>query len=692
MFTYVLKQLRRSAVTNALFCLLLTLSGTLLCISAGLWYSAHKALLDIDETITTIMIPDRIAISRLANERIDENPLLLREENIHERAAAIFDVEQEIFQTIREDIYPSGILKMDERRIFGAIADGIAPIEMRLTGVGAEPHLAVYSGQSIAAFVVTCEMIDTEHWIANNPDWTIGLGEDDKAYIQRFSSARFTVDELLRFNPAFIPPRYVSISFLKNHDGSTPFEVGKQYVVLGTYERRFGIGTLAIESPSVEIKSDVVDRVYSNEEMHALVRSLVHVHLADNLYPMDVIEYSYEREFRDDDGWYSFLEIEGSLEETKTSERWVPMKEALESAEISAKSFQVLTTNDPNSLFRFNQNRNLFDEGRTFSSEEVEEGALVCLVSRQFAELNELEVGDTVSLQMYATELSAITMTYLATEDGNYVTNTFWIPSLYNASLEISQPTEFSIVGIYNTLRADRSEHAILPNTVIIPDNSFGTVEGEPVSLFDTTFRAPLLSDSMILPNGRIQETRDAINEIADGYGGLFRYYDQGYDSLRLALGNLRFGMTWILVLSAASWAAVLLIFLMFYVLRKRKEAALLYAIGVSRTKRFSWIFAQCAFLILLSLGISIAVSLPLYGDILDIAAGTAQAFTDSFRDLTLSDAADAGLRSRIPLDRSPIALIITVAGATVLTLVSAGLLSSHSTKFKSLSEKRGDD
>jgi hypothetical protein len=76
----------------------------------------------------------------------------------------------------------------------------------------------------------------------------------------------------------------------------------------------------------------------------------------------------------------------------------------------------------------------------------------------------------------------------------------------------------------------------------------------------------------------------------------------------------------------------------------------------------------------------------------LDIAAGVAQEFTDSFRDLRLSDAADSGLRSNIPLNRSPVALLVTVAGGAVITLTTAGFLSAKSSEFKSLSEKRGDN
>ena len=111
MFKYILKQLKRSIVTNALFCLLLTLAGTLLCISAGLRYSAHKALLDINETITTIGIPDRSAVNMLANEIAAQRPLqepevFMYEINghlIHEYRTVdpVQEAEEEIFKIIR---------------------------------------------------------------------------------------------------------------------------------------------------------------------------------------------------------------------------------------------------------------------------------------------------------------------------------------------------------------------------------------------------------------------------------------------------------------------------------------------------------------------------------------------------------------------------------------------------------------
>jgi hypothetical protein len=700
MIKYILKQLRRSAVTNALFCLLLTLAGTLLCISAGLWYSAHKALLDIDETITTIAIPDRFAINRFATRLIDyQHPdlNLYSGKDMFLRADKIREAELDVFRRIEDEVYPSGLLQMDQRRLFNAFAEDIDPIALNTVGVGAEPFIAKYSGQAFAVFVVTCanDLLISNHVI--HFDQTLVDGEQtNTTKLAQLYEARFFVDEILQLHPNYREPRFINIPFVLNHDGSSPFERNKQYVVAGRFERNQGMGIdeLILETPNVEIVSTVFDVVHSIIEFYDFTNtnwSRYIPFLEVVVFPLEVVEYSFVREPNENDGRYSFLEVEGSLAETMASDRWLPMKEAIEINDIAVDSFQVITTNDPNSLLRFNQNRNLFYDGRTFTPHEVNEGARVCLVSREFADFNELTVGDTLPMQFYNTVLGLMEVTYMVS-DGIMSNNYFWIPTVYQRGLEISTPEEFTIVGIYNTTRADRSEYAVHPNTVIIPNNSFGELAGEPISIFDTSRSAPILLNRLIVPNGRINETKALIDSIADGYGSLFRFYDQGYNSLLRALGNLRFGMSWILALSAASWIAVLVIFLMFYVTRKRKEASLLYDIGISKLGRFGWVFTQCAVLVLVALGLSIAVSLPIYGDILDVAAGIAQEFTDSFRDLRLSDAADSGLRSNIPLDRSPVALLVTVAGAAIITLFTAGLLSARSSAFKSLSEKGGEN
>ena len=188
MLKYIIKYIRRSAVTNTLFCLLLTLASTLLCITAGLWYSAHKALLDINETITTIAIPNKPSVHRLAVE-------LVEQEHGFGNVEAVELKEYEILENIREQIYTSDLLHMDERRIFNAFAEGITPLTLRTRGVGAEPFIAANSGQVLAAFFVTCEMLKTEHSVRY--DWIDGEVQANAIVV---NEARFLVNETLQLH------------------------------------------------------------------------------------------------------------------------------------------------------------------------------------------------------------------------------------------------------------------------------------------------------------------------------------------------------------------------------------------------------------------------------------------------------------------------------------------------------------
>jgi hypothetical protein len=696
-----MKHVRRSLVSNLLFCLLLTMAGTLLCISAAMWFSAHNALRTIDASITTIAVPNAAALRKEALKYIAEYQAEHGEGAIdpdytheywfgpwgHPEQHIVWNfetLERDISHRLRDAVYSSGLLRMDERRIFNAVSDGIETIPLRTSGIGLEPQLAANSPHSVAAFIVTCEIIEVDHWHL----WT---GEDT---VQREYNAVFTVEEVLRLHSSFREPKTIRISFRMNADGFSPFERKKQYAVMGRYDQAgFGLSSLHIDDMWNDAFRAVVDQVHTHDELSALIKDTWRwSYVPPDAFPVDVVEWRFSGDLTAGRQGHYVFELEGGLDEALASGQWAPVKEAVESINISAGSFQILTTNHPNSLFRFNQRRNIIAEGRLFSDREIRDGARVCLVSARFADHNGLSVGDVLPLEIYNAVLGMTSVTYMAGEDGTMATRSFWAPSWYSPDLEISEPVEYTIVGIYNTLTLDFGDYAIFPGTVVIPDRSFGVLSGEPESKFTLHRHTPLLADGMIVPNGRIEETMAVLNGIAEGYGGMFRFYDQGYETVVTSLRNMRWGMSWVLALAATGWIVVAFMFSMFYIARKRTETSVLYALGVNRKRRFGWVFVQCAALIFIALGFSLAAALPLYSDIIDAAGGAAEEFTVSFRNLTLSDAADSGVRGRIPLDKSPLAMIVIAAGATALLLGASGAMSARAAHFSSLGAMKEED
>ena len=525
-----------------MFCLLLALAGALLCISVGLWYSAHKALVDIDKTVTTIAVPDLFAIEQYALEYIESNDITEyetengritktpgREKDFVN--AVVAQITRDVLNTFREEVYQTGLFNMDERRVFNAISDRATPVPMRSTGFGLDPAILANSPQSTAAFIMTCIRIEDTCFIESQP----ASNGSNTRYLQHTTFTVFEVEELLFLDSTYKPARYINIYFdALNYDGTIPVEIGKRYIVTGAFHGGGGYPKsrdhITVDVPQVSVTGNVIDHAYNLFEANVFLNSALYdmVFFEGYEFPMEVVEYSYERQPIESDGYYSIFEMEDSLEDALASEHGERIKEALTSCDISIRSLSILTTNNANSLLAFNQHRNLLDDGRLFTAEEAEGGALICLISKQLAEHNGLAVGDKLPMRMYACAPSMVEMTYSISDSGDTATNSFWMPSRYSPDLEISGPIEYKVIGIYNIITANHGDYVISPNTVIIPDKSFSEVSGEPLSRFDVPQFIPLLADGMIVPNGQVGKTIGIIDGIADGYGAFLKFYDQG--------------------------------------------------------------------------------------------------------------------------------------------------------------------
>ena len=791
MFKYVAKQMKRSLFTNILFCLLLSLAGALLCLTAGLWFSAQRALRDIDEVITTIALPD----FSLAEE----------DERLQEARALALNID-----LLEHD----GLLERDNRRIFNAFANEVKPIPIPVRGIGVDVAMARVTPPGFVAFAVTVHrmeytpFLDGSLWLA---------GENVESISYTFTQTILAVNEALYIHPDLPVPMFIGVDNKRFSDGSLAFEEGGRYIVMGNlrlsdtwhmgsrleyidiaypsmeiiqreigsvYEASqlmemadpaWGVGqwphfrtpgaaweTIALAQP-FDVDNDLLpmswsfwgwgpsytapfdeyelvmleDREYVRvppgwvyltyfhtwkraEELNDMAideaflaeveagfpyamyvdwNNTFYVELPRDQFPIPILETVYVKPQDWNTATLGFLSLDLPLEEFITSPQWEQVATRIEANEISATSFPVITTNNPSSFFEFHQQRNLFYAGRNFTDEEIEAGGQVALVSYTFARHNDLAVGDVLTLELYNAFLDAVLVTYATGVESPELgdverTIHVWNPTLYSPDLEVSPAKEFTIVGIYRTStvgRHVRLDYVMPANAVIIPDASFGEVAGLPSRYFEAPTYVPLLKDALMVANGQIEVVVALFNDYVPGLGDMFIFFDQGYDVLVTILNNLLFGTSWIFVLASFAWFVVVFVFAMFYVNRKKKEAAMLYALGISRSKRTWWIFAQCACVILLAFALSLALALPLYGDIVEVAAGAAQEFTVELRDMRLSDAAETGLRTTIPIRGEPGDVIQAALIATGLLLVVTAFVSASATVVKSLSKKAED-
>jgi len=690
--------MQRSVVINTLFCFLLAFAGVLLILSTGLWISVYRTEKNLDENTTTIAIPDLLAVRRYARNLIENGdisdfttgwgePL----ENFKEDFISADDftsfasghVFDRLIKEINETIYHSGQFEMDDRRVYGAYVPFLRSVPYSFAGsVEAESYVEG-SPQSIASFVVTCS--GTEEVFQWNGNELI-----------RALVADFIVEDAVIVHEGRYYTRTVTGYFpYRNPDGTTPVEEGKRYLIVGANYAQGETGpswyldipaskmnnalNMDVLGSSVNtVEAGVFNSMQELEEYNDAIASAVRMRgVTAESFPLSINDrvpvWSQEAAF---EGATWFL-LEGSLDDALLSSQREQISLALSLAETSCNSLMVLTTNELNSIPRFNQYANRIVEGRGFNSQEIREGSRVCVISDFLAVINGLTVGDTLSMSIYPTIL------YKTGFDS-------WIPRAYHPANGLTEPIEYTIVGIYKGLSQDMTELAITPNTVIIPSNSFkGAGEMVAGKLWGQPYDPPILN-TIITPNEEIPETKAKIDSLADGWGGLFRFYDQGYSTLKPVLANLRHGMTWIAAVSIACWVIAVVLFSMFYVKRKRNEIELLRCIGVSKRDGYRWVLTQSTVVILAAQIIALTVSVLLFSDLLDTAIKTAVEFTDAYRDLLLSEINIAGgIKVQLQLDKALIGVIMPAVTSTMLMLLNTGALLFRITNRSSLI-KRG--
>ena len=689
LFSYIIKNMRRSALTNALFCMLLVLAGALLALSAGLWYSTWTSERELEDIITTIAVPDRYAVRAYADDYVVRNNLTEFEtpegrlltfdmygDNLRYRVSPY--IQYEVMNTISEKVFRSGKFETDDRRVYGAYVPGLASVPIRQTENPATGTLIEYSPQSIAAFVVSCGKVEEVYEIS----WQ-RVSERLEISLTRALLANFTVEEDVLLHEGRQRVSNVTAYFpCMNPDGSLPVREGGRYLLVGSnfsqvsgapnwYESRDVLppdkrlyNALQMSLPSGEPGAQVIAVATGFAELdNSIVPWLTRGGVTALDFPIEIMaripehiaELGYEGQ--------TWFELEGSLDDALQSEQGEAIATALRFAEISCNSLQVLTTNDLNSILRFNQRTHRITEGRAFTENEYLSGARMCVISEQLAELNGLTVGDTLPLQLFPSALNQ-----LSNRNDNA-----WPWSPYDPTLDITDPIEFEIVGIYLSLTQEMRDHAVSPSTVIIPASSFPDDGELHAGVFTGKFDPPLL-DTIIVPNDKVSETQEALNDAAGDYSLLFRFYDQGYSALKPILSNLRYGMSWIMALSAVGWAIAVVMFALFYIGRKRNEMMLLSAIGVSKMRCMLWVAIQCAIVVFVAQCFVIGLTLPLFDRILDAAIQASREFTEAYRNLTLSELNESGgLRIMLPFNRTTRGLL-TVALGQALALLTLTL------------------
>lgn len=268
------------------------------------------------------------------------------------------------------------------------------------------------------------------------------------------------------------------------------------------------------------------------------------------------------------------LEMQGIYEvtegfyETEAGRRFLA---AADTAALYYETQPVVGTNSTDLLLPFYEQNAWVCEGRYPTQKEYDEGSLVCLAPRSFAENNGLSVGDAVRTRLYFT--NAATRPDIAFDVGGGRID-FQFMGLDGKLLAPFEEKAYTIVGIYDYAQFTEG---IGRDELIVPLNSVQSkmeniVDYGSMSDDNTSFR---------IPNGSISDfletsTKNGVDNL------VFTFYDRGYSALKEGIQNLKNISVALLVMGVIAAVILTLQISHIYITKQRKRMAIERLMGMT--------------------------------------------------------------------------------------------------------------
>ena len=215
-------------------------------------------------------------------------------------------------------------------------------------------------------------------------------------------------------------------------------------------------------------------------------------------------------------------------------------------------------------------------KGRDFTPEELESGARVCIIHEELAEKNGLQVGDTFTVNLYATDRGLPYQSALT--DGIGVLNpaaSFWFETT-----PFTETAEYTIVGIcrgeYTFPDVSENEYAFSANTIYVPKAS---VETGMESYDAVTFL------SVVLENGQIETFYELAKNA--GYAGRFKYCDGNYTKIANNFHNYEKLAEQVLTAGILIYVILTVLFVLLYPVSQKKTVKTMWSLGANGIRRY---------------------------------------------------------------------------------------------------------
>ena len=300
----------------------------------------------------------------------------------------------------------------------------------------------------------------------------------------------------------------------------------------------------------------------------------------------------------------------------------------MEENEITLHSAPVLGTNRLESVYSFHQQQAVLVEGRSFTPEEYEQGAKVCILSQPLAQSSGIQVGDTISLSQYALtdppeiglsgeNLSLYPGYPTMTSQSGYASNP--TVTTFCSQYGFTSQDTFEVVGLYRTDEMwQDSAYSFTSNTIFVPQKA----------------QTPAGSRStggiyygLVLHNGQGAAFLEQVAQA--GMEGRLIVLDQGYEAASSGIRTIATSAGRLAAIAAAGWAVVLALYLVLWQGRQKRQLGVMRSLGASRRRARRYLLgsglAPAALGALLGWGSSVALAGQVDRLLLQTAAGLEQ-------------------------------------------------------------------
>lgn len=242
-------------------------------------------------------------------------------------------------------------------------------------------------------------------------------------------------------------------------------------------------------------------------------------------------------------------------------------------------SLPVTGTNATILLMPFYNGDAYIAEGRDILKEEYEAGDKVCLVSKTFAENNQLSLGSSVHLQLYYTHSKNPASTNYD-KSGLVGYSSSQIVDVNGDLYSAFEDSQYIIAGIYDIAPgANKGSYSMGGNEIIVPMKSI-----ENRDTYNIVSYGPMKGEttSFQIPNGTVEQFMTAWEK----YGSdelEITFYDKGYSKLEAGLDNMKHMSQVLLVVGLLMIVFILLFFSHLFITKQKKRTAIERCLGMGK-------------------------------------------------------------------------------------------------------------